>query len=233
MTATQRASIGWATAALGLAGLVCGIVALSVDLPFMGLIAGILALGAGAAGFSAAHADPAAQEPAPAAAESPGTTELDPRAAPEAQINDELTGLRSEAYFLAAAGDRIEAARRYLRPVTLMLLEVRPAKSGSVLPVPAAAVLADTLRESDLICRREDNTFAVLLEDTPETGALIVVERLRPALRGQLGDVTVHAGLACYPAHGLDFEAIWSLAEMALVIATDSERDATEVPDAV
>jgi diguanylate cyclase (GGDEF)-like protein len=230
MTATQRSSIGWATAALGLTGLVCGVVALVAGMPFMGLLAGILAVGAGAAGFSAAHLDPPTGETSP-------TTKpvrvTDSDATPKTRIDDELTGLRAEAYFMAAAADRIEAARRYLRPVALMLLEVRSANGRDVSPVDAAAILTATLRDADLICRRDDDSFAVLVEDTPETGALIVVERLRPALRGRLGDVTVHAGLACYPAHGLDFESIWSLAASALVIASDSDRDTTEVPDSV
>lgn len=230
MTLSQRQSIGWATAALGLAGLACGIVAIAADLAFLGLIAGVLAVGAGAAGFAAATtatpveggADRGAVEPTRQTAAGPSAP---------GGVNDALTGLRSEEYFMAASEDRIEAARRYLRPVALMLLEIRAPDGRSVSTVDAGETLAETLRDADMICRRADDSFAVLLEDTPETGARLVVERLRPALRGRLGDVFVSAGVACYPAHGLDLEAIWDLAAAALATARESERDTTEVAD--
>jgi diguanylate cyclase (GGDEF)-like protein len=226
MTPSQRTSIGWATAALGLAGLTCGIAALAADLAFLGLIAGILAVGAGAAGFAAATAAPPG-EPA-----SDGERRTSAPTPPAANVNDQVTGLRSEEYFMAAAGDRIDAARRYLRPVALMLLEIRSNNGTTVGLKEAGETLTETLREADMICRRQDDSFAILLEDTPETGARLVVERLRPALRGRLGDVVVHAGVACYPAHGLDLEAIWALAESALIEALRSERDSTAVADA-
>ena len=222
--------MGWATAALGLAGLICGIAALAADVPFLGLIAGILAVGAGAAGFGAAQIAPEPAETSTATGRPEGRA-ADAAATAPASVNDEITGLRSEAYFMAAASDRIDAARRYLRPVALMLLDIDPNGIGAVSPSDTGETLSSTLREADIICRRTDSTYAVLLEDTPETGALIVAERLRPALRGKLGDVVVHAGIACYPAHGLDLEAIWSLAEAALDAAQDSERDSTRVAD--
>lgn len=241
MTAAQRTSIGWATAALGLAGLVCGIVALAADLPFFGLIAGILAVGAGAAGLGAAYM-PAGERDAQAASTSTVTNDAAPTPTmtstpvvrpPVGSVDDDVTGLRSEAYFMAAAGDRIDAARRYLRPVSLLLLDLHLADGNPVPPTETGETLTETLREADMICRRRDGSFAILLEDTPETGALLVVERLRPALRGRLGDVVVRAGVACYPAHGLDLAGIWTLGESALTAALTSERDSTHVADTV
>jgi diguanylate cyclase (GGDEF)-like protein len=218
----MRTAAGVATAALGLAGLACGIVALAADLPFMGLIAGILAVGAGAAGLAAS------QLPEDSEAREQPTVQAAP-ATVAASVDDQETGLRSEVYFMAAAGDRIEAARRYLRPVALLMLDISPANGGPVSLPTAGDTLSTTLRDADMVCRRSDNSFAVLLEDTPETGALLVVERLRPALRGRLGDVILRAGVACYPAHGLELESVLNRAESALTEARQSDRDSTEV----
>ena len=44
----------------------------------------------------------------------------------------------------------------------------------------------------------------MLLEDTPENGAVWTVERLRRRMADQHPDLTMWAGVACYPAHAFD-----------------------------
>ena len=126
-------------------------------------------------------------------------------------LRDEETGLLNEAYFRAALPNRVAMARRVLRPLSVVVLTTDE-------PIAAAAVahaLLDTLRESDTACRLDDGRFALLLEDTPENGAVWTVERMRRLLTEQGFGLKVWAGVASYPAHALEAADLLGLAEGA------------------
>jgi two-component system cell cycle response regulator len=151
-------------------------------------------------------------------------------------LTDSATGLYSESYFLVAADARIAAARRHLRPVGIVLLEVVEGL-GTELPHPAeprevADGITDTLREADTACRLSSGGFALLLEDTPENGAIWTVERLRRAMVGSNESLTVWAGIACYPAHGFHTHELLERAELALQQAKEWRQDRIEVATA-
>lgn len=151
-------------------------------------------------------------------------------------LTDAETGLFGESYFLATVDARITAARRHLRPVAVGLLEIvvdptadpRQAAAPSVV----AECLLETLREADTACRLADGRFAIILEDTPENGAIWTIERLRRKTVAALDVSTLWAGVACYPAHGFDTEEILSQAEVALAAARDWPQDRIEIAEA-
>ena len=60
-----------------------------------------------------------------------------------------------------------------------------------------------TLRTSDVAARLADGTYGLMLEDTPEDGAVWAVERLRRSLATRPGGRVLRAGVACYPGHAL------------------------------
>ena len=96
---------------------------------------------------------------------------------------DEDTGLFNERFFLVTTEKRLSAARAALRPLTIVLLEVaervcRRCRSPAD-PRIIAGCLMETLREADTACRLDDGRFALVLEDTPENGAVWTVERVR------------------------------------------------------
>ncbi|MDH3680956.1 MAG: diguanylate cyclase [Acidimicrobiia bacterium] len=150
-----------------------------------------------------------------------------------AALIDHRTGLFSESFFLVALDSRIAAARRHLRPIAMVLLEVvegLPADEPS--PVDARLVadtIKDTLREADTACRLRNGYFALLLEDTPENGAIWTVERIRRQLATEQQGLTVWAGVACYPAHAFSPNEILDAAEQALVSAREWRQDRIEV----
>lgn len=151
-------------------------------------------------------------------------------------LTDDVTGLFSEAYFDVALEARIAAARRRLRPVALVLLEV---VRGLASPEPSAAdadlvtaALRRTLREADTACRLDDGRYALVLEDTPENGAIWTVERIRTHLAESGTIHTVWAGIACYPAHAFDRDEILRQAEDALRQAKEWRQDRIEVATA-
>ena len=96
---------------------------------------------------------------------------------------------------------------------------------------PDTALAGQTLRDADTLCRLQSGRFAILLEDTPENGAIWTVERIRRRLGEQLDDVTVWAGIACYPANGFDGPEVLDRAREALSQAREWRQDRTEVAD--
>jgi GGDEF domain-containing protein len=156
-------------------------------------------------------------------------------------LTDTVTGLFSEAYFHVALDARVTAARRQLRPVSVALVEVvEPAGTArepageagrrrAADPCQVSAAIAGTLRDADTACRMDDGAYALLLEDTPEDGALWTVERLRRRLTQEHPDRIVRAGIACYPAHGLQPDEVLARAVDALESARDWPQDRIEI----
>ncbi|MFN0029163.1 MAG: diguanylate cyclase domain-containing protein [Acidimicrobiales bacterium] len=155
---------------------------------------------------------------------------------PQDLLSDPETGLFSQAYFDVALEARIAAARRRLRPVALVLLDiVRGLASDEAEPADAGLVtiaLRRTLREADTACRLDDGRFALVLEDTPENGAIWTVERIRGHLVESGVIHTVWAGVACYPAHAFDRDEIMNQANEALTQAKEWRQDRIEVASA-
>lgn len=150
-------------------------------------------------------------------------------------LADAETGLLGERYFVVTLEARVAAARRHLRPLALVLLEAVTDPSGDGAPLDArttAEVVRETLRDADTLCRLQNGHFAILLEDTPENGAIWTVERIRRRLSEQLESATIWAGIACYPANGFDGPEVLDRARAALTSAREWRQDRTEVADA-
>jgi len=148
-------------------------------------------------------------------------------------LTDPTSQLFSEAYFRVALQSRLASARRHLRPVAVGLLRVAEGQAADN-PVPAPAprvaeAIRETLREADIACRLDDGTFAVILEDTPENGAVWTVERVRRNLVSRFGHHTMWAGVACYPAHAFSTEELLDQARTALDAAQEWKQDRIEV----
>lgn len=152
---------------------------------------------------------------------------------PASALTDPLTGLFSQDYFDVAIEARIAAARRHLRPVGVVILEVvQGLRAGRIQPTDpqrVADAINETLREADTACRRSDGRFALLLEDTPENGAIWTAERIRRFLAERDPTLTMWAGVACYPAHGFSAEMLLNLADAALTTAQEWRQDRIEV----
>jgi diguanylate cyclase (GGDEF)-like protein len=140
-------------------------------------------------------------------------------------LRDALSGLLNDDYFRAALPNRVATARRVLRPISLGVVGL----SDESMTAVVAYALQDTLRESDTACRLDDGRFAVLLEDTPEEGAVWTLERLRRLLDEQRIEVTIWGGIASYPAHALDAGTLLEQAEAALAAARDWPAGRIEV----
>jgi diguanylate cyclase (GGDEF)-like protein len=151
-------------------------------------------------------------------------------------LTDPVTGLFNHDYFLVSLDSRIAAARRHLRPVAVALVDVVEGRQGDQRPSADARTIADalreTLRESDTATRLSDGRFGIVLEDTPENGAIWTMERLRRRLAEDNPDLTLWAGVACYPAHAFDVGALIERADAALDSAREWHQDRIEVATA-
>lgn len=148
-------------------------------------------------------------------------------------LADPETNLFSEAYFRVALDARIASARRHLRPVAIALVQVvegsDPAVSSEADPQKVTGSIRQTLRDADTACRMTDGSYAIILEDTPENGAVWTVERIRRNLTSRYGSHTMWAGVACYPAHAFSTEELLEQATVALGSAQEWKQDRIEV----
>lgn len=178
-------------------------------------------------GVLGADAAPAAPGPPPAAASSERAGD---------DITDPETGVFTQVFFDASLGKRISAARRGLRPLTVAMVEVVEhvglPNVTQTAPKPIAEILVETLREADTIARMDSGVFAVLLEDTPENGAIWTLERIRRKISEDLPGRTVRAGMSCYPAYAFDATQLVEQSLAALDAAREWRQDRIEVTTA-
>lgn len=240
----------------GVLGLAAGLIASILDVPIFGAVAGLLALAAGVAGIRLAQrldeqsavqqlveeelrsvrANAVATEERLIAELNNDVDELVEEPDDSDALTDPSTGLFSESFFSVALDSRVAAARRHLRPVAIILLEVvEGLATGNQTDADAelvAEAIRVTLREADTACRLRNGYFALLLEDTPENGAIWTVERIRRQLLGSQQGLTLWAGVACYPAHAFSPGEIMAAAETALESAREWRQDRIEVATA-
>ncbi len=154
----------------------------------------------------------------------------------DSSLTDASTGLFNEQFFRVSLDTRVSAARRHLRPVAVVLVQVaegvREGSPSPVAPDLVAEGVRATLRDADTACRLDDGRFALILEDTPENGAVWTVERVRRALANERSGQTLWAGIACYPAHAFDAWELFDRAARALDAAREWHQDRIEVATA-
>ncbi len=153
--------------------------------------------------------------------------------ATDPSLLDPASGLFAQPFFLAALSWRVIACRRVLRPLAFALVEVVDGlPDGPVVPSDPRVVTAmvrTTLRTSDVAARLHDGTFGLMLEDTPEDGAVWAVERLRRSLATRPGGRVLRAGVACYPGQALTPTDIVLAAQQAFATARQWPQDRIEV----
>jgi len=146
------------------------------------------------------------------------------------------SGLLDEHFVATTLRGRLAVARRSLRPLAVVCLEVLETEGGSAtVPVEEpeiARVLRRTLREADVAGRAGAGAYVCILEDTGEDGAVWTAERLRRNLAESGRARRFHAGVAAYPTHGLEADELEAKARQALAAARDWSTDRIEVASA-
>ena len=142
-------------------------------------------------------------------------------------------GLLEEHFVATTLRGRLAVARRSLRPLAVVYFEVLETERGSpTVPVAGdevARVVRRTLRESDVAGRAGPGAYVCILDDTGEDGAVWTAERVRRNLVADGQVRRFRAGVAAYPAHGLEAEELEAKGRAALDAARDWATDRIEV----
>lgn len=126
---------------------------------------------------------------------------------------DGLTGLTNRRHFMQSAEVELQRAQRYRRPVTVAMADLDFFKklndtyghaAGDAVLRAFAALVQDTLRQSDLVCRYGGEEFAFLFPEIGPAETQKLAERLRarcdamevPLPDGRSVKATVSIGLA-------------------------------------
>lgn len=151
-------------------------------------------------------------------------------------ITDKLTGLRNRRLFDERLGDEILRARRFAKPLSLLLLDIDDFKrindtrghaAGDRVLQSLGRSLPGELRDIDLAARYGGEEFALVLPETDSIGAEALGERVRRRVVGtpvSLADggeikLTISIGIACFPMHGDNAETLLAHADRALYAA--------------
>jgi len=156
---------------------------------------------------------------------------------------DALTGLINRRAFMEDAEYTLARARRHGRPFALVAVDVDHFKPindmlghqvGDAALVAVAAALVRSVREADRVGRIGGEEFMILLAETTPATVAEVAERCRQTLHGvdwpaidrRLLPVTASFGIAIYPDHGTELDALIHRADLALYRAKHAGRDA-------
>jgi diguanylate cyclase (GGDEF)-like protein len=151
---------------------------------------------------------------------------------------DSLTGALNRRAFFERVEAEILRSRRYQRPFTIAYIDLDGFKSindqfghstGDALLVSVVQVIDENLRRGDLFARLGGDEFAILLLETDQVLAPIVVSRLQKAILNQMQQnqwsVTLSIGVLTYlkPPHSVD-EMIRSADRLMYTVKSTSKN---------
>lgn len=160
----------------------------------------------------------------------------------ELSVRDGLTGLYNRRELEKRLHEEIHRARRYHRPLTVLMLDIDHFKNvndryghqaGDEVLITVADLIQLNVRPVDMVCRYGGEELSVILPETDEEGARIVAERIRgtvedsitTAPQGDMVHVTVSIGLATFPRDGDTAASLVRAADQALYAAKQDGRN--------
>ncbi len=164
-------------------------------------------------------------------------------------VTDELTGLANRRRFMELMRGEVQRARRFGRPLTLLMIDLDRLKqindglghaAGDAMLRGVADGIRASLRATDWAARLGGDEFAALLPETSREDALMVAERIRAnvekfsaTLNGAIVHSTVSIGLVSRAAGEVtDLPSFIHLADEALYQAKASGRNAVTAIEA-
>ena len=144
---------------------------------------------------------------------------------------DSLTGLMNRRHFLRRAENELRRAERYERPIVVALGDLDHFKqlndtyghaAGDIVLRTFAAMLGESVRQSDLVCRYGGEEFAFIFPECSVDQARLLLERFRERLaetdiRLPIGiDVRVTISIGLSDASGESIDAAIQQADFAL-----------------
>lgn len=163
-------------------------------------------------------------------------------------ITDGLTGLYDHKYFLLRLEEELRRAKRYLRPISLMMIDIDHFKKyndtfghldGDKVLEKLGATLKKFSRNVDFAARYGGEEFGVILPETAAKGAMVLAERLRRYVEVMKADpgknFTISIGIGAFDPSPLadkatiERDALIKMADEALYRAKEGGRNRTEL----
>lgn len=156
---------------------------------------------------------------------------------------DGLTQIRNRRAFEERLTEEVARARRYETPLALLLVDIDHFKpfndafghlAGDAVLCSVAAILRETLRETDLPARYGGEEFAIILPDTSPDDAWALAERVRWAIAREPWReraITVSVGVASFGATVATGRALVGEADRALYRSKDEGRNRVTVAE--
>lgn len=158
---------------------------------------------------------------------------------------DPLTGLYNRRHFEESLEKEFSRSQRHNESCALLMLDIDHFKrfndnfghdAGDYVLKTVGQLLKDSIRTEDIACRLGGEEIAIVLPKTNASEALRCAEKIRQLIADKhyqlnnitLGTVTVSTGLAIYPQHGTQAEAIVKAADIALYQAKENGRNRVE-----
>jgi diguanylate cyclase (GGDEF)-like protein len=159
----------------------------------------------------------------------------------ELSFKDPLTGVYNRRYFALRIDEEAKRHARFAEPLALVLLDIDRLKAvndefghraGDEALREMAQVIVSNSRSFSIVTRYGGDEFAVLLVNTPKSGALKYAQRIRDVIerhRFRHGPLTVSVGVAALPDDVLSSDELVPAADRALYLAKGLGRNAIEV----
>jgi diguanylate cyclase (GGDEF)-like protein len=162
---------------------------------------------------------------------------------------DGLTGLLNKRAMLEVADQKIAAAKRFERHLSVLVVDIDHFKKvndthghdvGDVVIRGLGEILRRAKRNTDAVARFGGEEFVVICEETDARGAMLLAERVREELgrttfhpQGKAGPggqplslgVNCSIGIATYPDAGTTWEELFKAADEALYVSKRSGRN--------
>lgn len=160
-------------------------------------------------------------------------------------MHDSLTGVMNRNQFFERAGEELQRAQRYRKPLAMLMLDLDHFKqindvhghgAGDAVLKTTCQLWMSDLRRLDLLARIGGEEFALLMPYSPLTAAQVVAERLRArtsasvvTFQGQEIRFTVSGGIAMVNTDDSSIEAALHRADLALYRAKTAGRNRMEI----
>ncbi len=158
-------------------------------------------------------------------------------------ITDELTNLYNYRYLTQRLELELDRAARYVRPLSLLFIDLDDFKryndthghlAGDRALTEMAQIFKQRCRDIDIVARYGGEEFAAVLPETDISGAFVVAEKIREgaAQHRFIGkdsrrdeQITISCGVATYPVHATTADELIRQADDALYFAKTTGRN--------